>query len=329
MKEYKKIYLCVTNKCNLCCKGCYMNSSISSKGSMLDLDIARSILNSNINEYDDVECVFHGGEPFFMKDDNTIQSYINLVKEYPNIKWSATTNLTYKITDKLFELFSLFYDKFIKTSWDVDNYRFTNDNQEKIWLNNVKCLLNKGFDVQVIVTLNIDTLKHDPSEILDYFERIGVKCINFERITETGRASFVKVKPFNADVDTWLKHAYLYNQKHHDVEIQLFKELEDVIKGNKPVGCRQRKCMENVITINCDGTVATCPNISNVHIIDSNGYNEQLHKCLIKHEQTVDQRCLVCQYYNICKGDCCQLKFDNTGCPGLKSVIKEIIRNLK
>lgn len=306
-----------------------MNSSINSSKNVLKIDTIEKVLNSYINDYEDIECVFHGGEPFFQATDKDITNYIKLVKKYNNVKWSATTNLTYDLNDKIIELFSLFNEKFIKTSWDVDNYRFVNDEQKEKWASNVKFLLTKGFNIQVIVTLNKYTLLYEPREIIEYFKKLGLKYINFERITETGRASVVKVKPNNSDVDQWLTNAYIYANKCNDVEIQIFKELEDIIKGNKPVGCRQRECMKNVITVNSDDTIATCPNISNIHIINSNGYNKELHQSLINNEKKVDRRCLTCSFYNICRGDCCQLKFDDTGCPGLKNVMTKMLEYLK
>jgi len=306
-----------------------MNSGIFSDKKRLDVNVIRNILDSHVNKFKQIECVFHGGEPFFQAEDNTIQNYIELIKSYPTIKWSATTNLTYKLTDKLIELFSLFDKKFLKTSWDVDDYRFTTVNQRNIWENNVKSLLQKGFDVEVIVTLNKFTLSHKPSKLMNYFKELGIKIINFERITETGRAAVVKIKPDNVDIDKWLTELYIYNLQHHDIKIQLFEELENIIKGNDPIGCRERRCMENVITVNTDGTIATCPNISNIHIVDNNGYNESLHKKLISQERKLNERCLTCSYYNICRGECCQLSFDKTGCPGLKMLIDKIKENLQ
>ena len=325
---YKKIYLCVTNRCNLACKGCYKNSGPNANGRDLDLNSVRDLLNEYVSSKDDVECVFHGGEPFFKKDDETINNMIQLVTDYPQLKWSATTNLVYNLTGKILTLFNLFDEKLIKTSWDVDNYRFQTSQMKSLWEENVKTLLEKDFDVQVIITLNKETLTHEPSEILEYMKNLGVRNINFERITETGRAFYTKVKPLNKDIDEWLTKAYLQNAKTK-LNVVIFDELKNIINGIETNGCRQRKCMQNVITINPDGTIATCPNISDKHIgTIVNGkacYTEDLKQQLIKKEQKVSQECSLCQFYAVCHGECCQLESDETGCPGLKKLIETML----
>lgn len=319
----KKIYICTNNSCQLHCLGCYMNS-LCNNNEFVDLNFVRKVLNKNIEK--DTECVFHGGEPFFLRDDKTIQTYIDLVLEYPNAKWSATTNLVYEITPKLLRLFNLFNNKFIKTSWDVDEYRFKNKDQLHLWENNVKFLLSEGFEVEVLITINNLLIKHDPKEILDYFKGLGIKIINFERITENGRASEVKVKPTNREADEWLYKIYKYNT---ELSIPIIDELVDISKGAEPSGCRKRECMKCVLTINSNNTIGTCPNIAKIQPIgkyenDIIMYSDK-QKDLIKVEKNVNFKCLMCRFYNICKADCCQLKFDETGCPGLTNILKELV----
>lgn len=320
----KKIYLCTNNSCQLQCLGCYMNS-LCNNTEFVDLDFAKKVLDFNIEE--NTECVFHGGEPFFLRDDKTIQKYIDLVLEYPNIKWSATTNLVYNITPKLLELFSLFDNKFIKTSWDVDNYRFKTKEQLNLWENNIKFLLNKGFDVEVLITVNNLLIKHKPEEIVDYFVDLGIKTINFERITENGRANKVKVKPTNRETDSWLYEVYKYNKS---LNIPLIDELVSISQGAEPLGCRRRECMKCVTTINSNNTVGTCPNMAKDQPIGKYENNEVIYNDkqdeLIKLEKNINNKCLVCRFYKICKAECCQLQFDETGCPGLTEIMRNIIK---
>lgn len=326
MRTSRKIYLCTTNLCQLQCVGCYASALCGLKGNQLDLKFARKVIDESIKEVDDVECVFHGGEPFFNRSDKIIQTYIDLINEYPNVRWSATTNLVYEITPKLNELFNLFTNKFIKTSWDVDSYRFKNKQQLDKWESNIKYLLDQGFNVEVIITVNTNTIKHSPSEIMDYMSNLGIKCINFERITETGRAAEVKVKPLNCETDKWLYEAFQYN-KCKQFSIPLFDELKAIVEGAEPIGCRLRQCMRNVRTLNANNTLSTCPNMADVTIGKYDGeykYNESEHQKLIEFEKKKSLRCLTCKYYNICKGDCCQLQFDESGCPGLRKILEEI-----
>jgi len=205
--------------------------------------------------------------------------------------------------------------RFIKTSWDVDDYRFKNNEQLKVWEDNVRFLIEKGYIVQPIVTVNIQTIKHNPYELLSYFKDFGINIVNFERITETGKASKVKVKPTNREIDNWLYKAYKIS-KELDMHIPLFDELVAISKGAEPLGCRRRECMQSVRTLNTDGSIGACPNCSDNMNLDE----------LIKLEKTIPNQCKFCKFYKICKGDCCQLKFDETGCPGLTNIYEELLK---
>lgn len=329
MVKDKKIYICTTNLCQLHCKGCYMSSACNLTETRVDLNFVRKVIDKTLLETNDIECVFHGGEPFFKHDDETIQSYIDLIKEYPQIKWSATTNLIYEITPEMLEMFSLFANKLIKTSWDVDNYRFMNNTQLSMWENNVKYLLELGYDIEPIITINNETIKHSPEEILNYIKDFCKGFINFERITDTGRATANSIKPTNREVDNWLYEAYIYNKNNTKLSIALFTELEGIAQGQEPIGCKRRECMQRVTTIMSDNTVGTCPNstVNNKIVTIENGkhiYHEDLYQQLVKAEKLVKNQCLACKFYGMCKGECCQLKFDETGCPGLLKILTHL-----
>jgi len=325
MSTNKKLYICVTDGCSLACKGCYKYLYNITHPSFLDLNIVRKYINNFLinNPNDTLDCTFHGGEPFYI---GNLQNYIDLMNEYkayPQIKWSATTNLIYKITPLHISLFNMLSNKFIKTSWDVDDYRFKTSNQLELWENNVKLLLKEGFTIQPIITVNNQTILHDPKELFEYFKNLNIKNINFERITEAGRATQVKVKPTNRETDDWLYKVYLLN-KEYNFDIPIFNELLESYKIGYS-GCRKRECMQDVRTINTDGSIGACPNCSNVYIIDKEGnYNQEQENTLIKMEKDINIQCRCCKFYKICHGDCSQLAWDETGCPGLTKILENI-----
>lgn len=327
----EKLYICVTDGCNLACKGCYKFTGLSVVyPHFLDLNKVTEYIDILLQKDPNLalECTFHGGEPFYLGGEEQLEKYIKLIDKYaryPNIIWSATTNLIYDITSTHLKLFNKFYNKFIKTSWDVENYRFSDDRQKQLWENNVKTLLSYGFIIQPIITVNTQTITHSPEELYEYFIKLGVKSINFERITLTGRAKTNPVKPTNREVDEWLYKAYCLN-KRYGLDISLFNELIHA-DTNGFIGCRRRECMQTVRTINTDGSIGACPNCSDIHIIGIDGkYNQVQEENLLKQEQTVSKQCLFCKYYKLCNGDCCQLEFDETGCPGLTKIYEEVLR---
>ena len=116
----KTIYLKLTNRCNLCCKHCY-NANASIIEDMSDVTLNASIkLIEKMSGTEDVLVVFHGGEPLMVP----VEKYLHIIeqfKENPNVKFSITTNLVYKLTSKHIELFCKLTDIdgfSISTSWD-------------------------------------------------------------------------------------------------------------------------------------------------------------------------------------------------------------------
>jgi len=321
MSNYKKIYIKpVGNTCNLSCLGCYV-SSIPELQPKLDLNIVKTLINDLTNENPniEIEIVFHGGEPFVINDDETIQSYINLIKDFPNVKWTATTNLIYSITPKLLELFNLFTNKFIKTSWDPIGYRFKDLLQLQIWENNVKFLINEGFIIQSIICVTTNIITFSPSVLFDYFKKLGLKDINFERITRSGRA--IKnnhIVPTNRTIDQWLFECYIQNKDNYKFNIPLFKELIEIQKGATALGCRLRRCTKDVITLENDGTRYSCPNTCGNTDLETLKQNEKL----------LHDFCKMCKYFKWCNGECFQLEYDETGCPGLRQIMENLSNNV-
>lgn len=317
--EYN-IYIKLTNGCNLKCQHCY-NEIMMNKQMMKETtleDVIHWLKEFRMTHKDDnIVITLHGGEPLLYDIDKTL-FLINSTKDL-NLSWGITTNLIYNITDKHIELFNMLENKLVKTSWDY-KIRF-NEQQEQLWLNNIKYLISNGFVVQPIICLTnqlINALK--PSYIYNKFIELGIKQLNFERITSTGRAETNNLRPNNKDLDVWLLDAFKEYEKQ-DLEIPLFRGVLESLKGNY-LGCRMRKCMKTVITINPDGSISTCPNMANIKCGTLKETDEIKKQSLYDFENTRDMKCYFCKYFKQCNGDCCQLIWDDTGCPGMLSIFK-------
>lgn len=277
------------------------------------------------------DCQLHGGEPMQYKSLDVVIEQLQRTKKYKNIRWCITTNLVYKLNDQIFEIFDLMVpfgndQKFIQTSWDY-NIRFDNDAQLKLWVNNVKTLINNNINVQPTVCLTNQLISHmTGKQVIDYFLNLGISHLNFERITNTGRAVDNKLRPLNCDLDHWLLEAYKYYEKVGDrITIELFAGVQASLHGQM-IGCRARHCMENVITYNPDGSVAGCPNTAYNPYKNADGrYDKQTHVMWIKQERFRHNSCMLCEYYRYCNGDCFQLQFDQTGCSGMRSIYQYLI----
>ena len=80
--------------------------------------------------------------------------------------------------------------------------------------------------------------------------------------------------------------------------------------------------MRTVTTINPNGTISGCPNMANISYGTLKTIDENKRKMLYNFEDNKNIGCLCCKYFKQCNGDCCQLKWDNTGCPGMLSIYK-------
>nr|DAL50264.1 MAG TPA_asm: Fe-S oxidoreductase [Caudoviricetes sp.] len=328
----RTVYLKLTNGCNLKCKHCY-NEQMSNHSKMNDDVIKDAISYINaLAKSEKVQVQLHGGEPFLLKAEK-IKNICDRLDS--SVEINATTNLAYVLTPQIIDIFKLFApvhsaNPLVQTSWDY-KIRFANDVQEKLWISNVKTLLQNNVDVQVTVCLTKLLINEvTPKALFEYFTSLGVKYINFERLTSNG--SMLQndwLMPSNTDVSSWLLDAYIEHKKH-DITVSFFVAIENSIKGYF-IGCRERKCTQTVVTINPDGSVASCPNTAHrpfasiKELLEESQCTRQKQIIWIKQEQIRNQQCYSCKYFKYCNGDCFQLAWDRTGCPGPKLIYECIL----
>lgn len=321
------LYIKPTNKCQLQCKHCYTNSTIKDNDK-LDIDKAIMFINKFCNEHkeDNIIASLHGGEPFVADFDDNYRLVSETIHNN-NIFWSATTNLIYELNDQYIELFNKFIqpngNKIVLTSYDLF-IRF-NEKQEELWKNNVKKIISKGIDVKPIVSFTNYLNAENVKMIFNTFIELGIKSMNFERITESGRAIQNPLRYKNDKLDDVLYDVYmLWNNEYRDkLSITLFEDIELAFEKQILVGCRARKCMSRVITINPNGSISGCPNQSDKTYDSITGDNsvitDELKKLQCK-EMNIDKRCYGCKYFKYCNGDCFQLKWDNDICPAPRKI---------
>lgn len=325
----KTVYIKLTNKCQLKCLHCY-NTIVPDTISMDDTTSTKVKLFLVSLRFKDpttpIEIIFHGGEPTLGGLDiiNDIISDLDPL----GFTWMITTNLCYNLTPAHIKLFSRMSDKIISTSWDY-KIRFSSLEQRKLWENNVATLKAAGLGVHVIICLTkllIEDPEATPARIMNVMAYHGISSYNFERITDTGRAVENKLKPNNLSLNTWLLEAYKIYKKTPGIIIPLFYSIDKSIQGTL-LGCRARKCSQNVLTISPTGELAGCPNIADKTFgnIEAENYKEKNKLIAIEKHQSL--KCLTCAYFKFCNGDCYQLTADESGCQGLPSIYSYILNN--
>ena len=327
------IYIKLTTYCNLNCLHCYAAAherySMSNTQYLESLDAVIDFAQQHSADQIDVQ--FHGGEPFCSALD--IDIAMRRFAAYSNIKSCITTNLCYQLSDVHIAIFRKMQpyssQPCIMTSWDHE-IRFETASQEQLWEENVRTLISNKIDVRPIVCLTtklVNTWK--PACLMAKFQSLGISTLNFERLTENGRlTSNLQLKPTNRVVDHYLYESY-HAAKQLNMHIPLFESAEESMNGFL-FGCRARKCMKHVITINPNQTLAACPNSYAMLIgkIENRKFQFDVRQQLLacKCEQKRHQRCYQCKYFKYCNGDCCQLSFDETGCPGMTELYSELYK---
>lgn len=332
----KQIYVKTTESCQLHCKHCYIGDARLKTRFFDEIKTAewlhKCIEYNHLNE-EDLLISFHGGEPMICKESKI--KYI--CEQFPKATFNTTTNLVYKLTDEKLDLFlNHFIDKnidkpFIKTSWDY-KIRF-NGNEEEVWKANIKELQEKGVFIQVIVCLTSLLINEvSPNDFLNIFKDLNINTISFERLTANTTSDEYLIPNYSKQ-DQWLYDLYKINEEKYHLSLCIVDDIIKAIKGQF-LGCRERKCMENVLTINADGTISGCPNTALCKVFGTiydepkDVFKNPCRNCCIIKEQQRDPRCYICDLYNICNGDCHQLSWQENYCPAPKKLMKELLKTL-
>lgn len=276
---------------------------------------------------DRILVIFHGGEPF-IADLNKMQILIDQFSSCENISFTATTNLTYDFDDVKICIMKKM--KQISTSYDY-KIRFTTLSQQQLWEKNIKCLHKLDIHVMPIITITkllIDNV--EPKMLYQYLTSIEINHVNFERLTLTGNAvDHPELMPHNKDIDAWMYQFYCIIKNDANFHVSIIDAISQAIKKHELVGCKCRQCQKNVTTINPDGTIAGCPNTADVLKLGDivHGYDIEKYQQAQQCEQLKTNTCYLCKYFKYCNGECFQLQHDKTGCPGLISIMKDILDN--
>lgn len=301
----RNLYLKVTNACTLNCSFCYVGKQIKAK---LNEDKLFCWLDKYFLLGEESTIIFHGGEPLLNME--LVQKVLD--KEYP-ARTSLTTNLIYVLDEEKIKLLKRIDD--ISISYDIGKQRFKNEKQRNLWINNMRILEREGINVQINMVLTNELINSKPQDLLDFLQSFNnIKYLHFERLTNTGNALHYPVSNWE-EVDNWLCDLY----KRSKIILPEADEVSSCKQG-KFYGCMDRECHKHMLTINPNGTIATCPNsfFDTFTTLDEDPEIslERLSKKNIKRKYHT--KCLSCERFEYCRGECPQLSWYNDICPHLK-----------
>ena len=223
MKKFKKIYIEITNNCNLNCSFC---SQVNRKRKNMSLEEFELILNK-IKEYTNYIYLHVKGEPLIHKD---IIEMINLADKY-HLKVNLTTNgiLFNKYAKKLGKCKNL----------NKINFSLHSENNKENYLddifNNIKYLSDKTTVIYRLWTLNNNKLDRKSQEIVN------------------------KMKDYyNLSTETVYK---ILNENNIKISSTIYVDKDDYFEWptiNNHKSCGYCYALKTHIAILADGTVVPC-----------------------------------------------------------------------
>lgn len=330
------VYLKTTETCQLNCEHCFTSGA---KGAKVFFNPEKVInfftrLKKVIPHYDNGLISFHGGEPMLAPLKDMYAVYDGVKDLWDTVNWSIQTNLVYNLSDEKIE----FFDKITKreqigTSWDV-GIRFPSEKAEKLWEKNVRTLADLGYPITVMVSLTSKSVKIEPKDIINKMVDLGVKYVNFERMTPNGNARDNDyLAAGNKNLDAYFVKMWEQTVKyglHKNIGNMFFNSILTSLVYTTHSGCRCRTCEQKIFTLNADGTIGGCPNSAVekpyghidhpiMELLYSKGRMKEI-SC----EAVRNPGCYGCEVFDICNGDCHQLAWEGDICAAPKSLMKQL-----
>lgn len=334
---HKVVYVKTIGTCNLNCDHCFTNGSSGDK-TQFNVDDTLSWLSSYVDAVGpdhDWHIELHGGEPFLVKLPKLLKFTDTVKKILPNATIGCTSNLTFPLTPDHVTFIRDTLGGMIGTSWDPF-IRWETASQYKMWLESLRRLRHIDIYPKVNVTITKRLLtEYTPKQFIETMIGIGVKTVELERLTMDGTAvcNANTIFPDNDLQDKWFLELLEYYQLYEinkTLNIDTIDGLLARLENNLvKTGTNCRNCEQNLVTINSNGTLSTCPNaaesVNYSSIQDDVGvFLTHDHRAMSQAtEQSFDPRCVSCDVFDLCGGDCHRLHWDDR-CGGWKRTLHKL-----
>lgn len=325
----------LTEKCNLNCKHCYaLHNGRTISKEVLDKSIDHIINHIKISKSAGENISLMGREVGLINP-SIINYALDRFENEISVPYRTElyTNLVYDLSEEQI----LTYKRIdcFGTSWDY-GIRFQNIQQRLLWFNNVKKLLSLGFtDMACIVSVTKDLIENvSPQMMIDFMISMNIKNWELQKLCRPTEKRIdydnKNIKATNREVDDWLFNVYLIykniQKNNYNISIEAFDCIENSIKGEYHYD-HCRNCQQTHLTYLPNGDVAQCPYNQHrpFYNLITNKLDYKIYDDNVKFEQTVNQNCLNCPYYQYCRGDCCMNEWDETGCATPKKIYEYIL----
>lgn len=333
----KVIYVKTIGTCNLNCDHCFTNGR-DGDPTQFNIDDTVTWLSDyrrSVGDGHEWYLELHGGEPFLVKLPK-LREFVSKVRDIiPDASFGCTSNLTFPLTQGHLDFIQNELEAQIGTSWDP-YIRWETDKQYLQWQDSLAKLATLDIHPKVNVTITKNLINdYPPAKFIKTLVDAGVKRVELERLTLNGSAicNAGGLFPDNDAQDLWfqelLEHYQLYEVQKDLAILTIDTLLERLSNNLTEAGTNCRNCEQNLVTINSNGTLSTCPNSAEntnyAHITApvSEFLNHDLRIDSQVKEQSFDERCISCDVFDVCGGDCHKLPWD-TRCGGWKRTLHKL-----
>ena len=287
----KTLYVSVTNKCQLHCPFCFNKFVEGFQNDKKELTPRKVIELIKENDYASIDLL--GGEPLLNP-----QFIIDIVKYFKNF------NKTFCISSNL--AFKSLSDLQIEALWKIQKYsiskisigssynldRFESTNYFNLWKKNMIYLDELGINVGVTVTLTEKQCDQPVDDLISILGSVKYKSVNLEICKYSkpnNNDELNHIIEANKKIDLYLKECFEKIPIHKNYQ---FGRFYDSALNRVPLA--DPHCSYHTDIVFPDGTLK--------HGCCSNGVQEDDSKLLKK--KIFENNCLVCDFYDFCKGDC-------------------------
>jgi len=319
MKPYKKLNVLIlpTDACNMNCIYCFhlKNHKYFDK---MQIETIKQFYDITFPNYEEVNIIWHGGEPLLMGLDffNQAIELQNKYKAVSKITNSIQTNLTL-MTDEFANFFhknnisvsssydGILNDKTRSFSQEIINRR------EKIIRTGMEC----GF-IMIATSINIHTL-------IDSYKFFKQRKIGYRINLYVGSSEDkLSLNPEIALKELANFFNYYVQDESCEISIELFVKFLSYFKTKKTSSCENTSCLGRWVGIRHDGSITPCNryfpkeylygNISDYSDIsqafDSEGFKHLLTKAVERRK-----KCKECEIFDFCSGGCNNIHLNETG----------------
>jgi uncharacterized protein len=305
---------------------------------------AKKMIDVAVKEYDEINIVFHGGEP-------TLWGLSNLVSvlDYQRSIAAADGNIKFKnviqtngvlLNDEWINVLKE-YSVIVGISYDGPH----NDDlrtKSKIVYNNMLRMKELELYFGVLCVVSGKSIKNLESTY-EWFKKEG---FNFKVLALFMSGTALEHQEFELDIDEYVeKLAKVYKIWLYDKDCNIsMRTFEDLLKVSDKLYCIQYggSCIHNRICLNPNGDIYPCGrpytddfilgNINDLELISEAFKTPEYRKLVDISAERAKQCRENCDYFGICKGGCVSSailegsfeKIDNTTCRRAKKLLAKI-----